>query len=81
MDSIAGQHRLGLTCSCKDDTVQVSQKNGGRKYDVRACNFSVFRAFCILNGYVQTVQMEWAQTSDFETPVKRHNRTSGLDLS
>ena len=24
---------------------------------------------------------EWAQNSDSETPVKKHNRTSGTDLS
>ena len=45
------------------------------------CVFCVFRAFNILNGYVQSVQMEWARNSDSETPVKKYNRTSGTDLS
>ncbi len=34
------------------------------------CVFRVFRAFCILKRYVQSVQMEWARNSDSETPVK-----------
>ena len=53
----------------------------GEKNDIQACVFSVFRAPNILNGYLQSVEMEWAQNSDSETPVKRHNRTSGTDLS
>ena len=76
----AGQHRLCLAWSCKDDTVQVSQKMVRGKYDIRALVFSVFRAFSILNGYVQSVQMEWARKSDSETLVK-NNRSSGTDLS
>ena len=47
VESIAGQHRLGSACSCKDNTVQASQKMGG-KNDVQACVFSVFRALNIL---------------------------------
>ena len=43
--------------------------------------FSIFRAFCIMNGYVQSVQMEWARKSDSKTLVKSRNRTSGTDLS
>ena len=43
--------------------------------------FSVFRAFYILNGYVQSVQMERAKNSDSKTPVKKYYRTSGTDLS
>ena len=45
------------------------------------CVFWAFGAFNILNGYVQSVEMEWAQKSVSETPVKKHNRTSGTDLS
>ena len=33
----------------------------------------------LANEYVKSVQMEWAQNSDSETPVKKHNRTSGTD--
>ena len=51
MESIAGQHRLGLACSCKDNTVQASQKIAGEN-NVQACVPSVFRALNILNGYV-----------------------------
>ena len=39
------------------------------------CVFCVFRAFNILNGYVQSVQVERAQNSDSETPVKKYNRS------
>ena len=56
-------------------------KIGWGKYDVRACVFSVFRAFNILNGYVKSVQMEQARNSDSTTPKKKYNRTSGTDLS
>ena len=45
------------------------------------CVFWAFRAFNILNGNVQSLQMEWARNSDSKTPVKKHNRTSGTDLS
>ena len=45
------------------------------------CVFWAFGAFNILIEYVKSVQMEWARNSDSETPVKKHNRTSGIDLS
>ena len=81
MESIAGQHRLGLACSCKEDTVQVSQRLVGENMMSRHAFFCVFRAFNILNGYVESVQMEQARNSDSPTPKKKYNRTSGTDLS
>ena len=56
-------------------------KKGHTWQHYNVCVFWAFRAFNILNGYVQSVEMEWALNSDSETPVKKHNRTSGTDLS
>ena len=49
MEGIAGQHRLGSACSCKNNTAQSSQKMTGEN-EVQACVFSVFRALDILKG-------------------------------
>ena len=35
----------------------------------------------ILNGYIQSVQMERAQNSNSETHVKKYNWTSGTNIS
>ena len=56
-------------------------KKGHTWQHYNVCVFWAFRAFNILNGYVQSVEMEWARKSVSETPVKKHNRTSGTDLS
>ena len=56
-------------------------KKGHTWQHYNVCVFWAFRAFCILNGYVQSSDSEWARNSNSETPVKKHYRTSGTDLS
>ena len=56
-------------------------KKGHTWQHYNVCVFWDFREFCILNGYVQSSDSEWARNSDSETPVKKHNQTSGTDLS
>ena len=63
--------------SCKDDTVQVSQKMVGENMMSRLLQGILYSEW-VCSKCSDSV---WARNSDSETPVKKHYRTSGTDLS
>ena len=63
--------------SFKDDTVQVSQKMVGENMMSRLLQGILYSEWVCS----KCSDSEWARNSDSETPVKKHNRTSGTDLS